>query len=139
MKKQSNPGPPDIERPAPPPAPPAVDEVTFGEVNDFVHDPDVGFEDLQGKCLELAAGFAALRAAYEQQKQNILGLGVRTGKIMINADALRQVLEALNGPGHLIRELQYTRNMPIGKPNPIDVLIGDYNQCAEAYNKQVGE
>ena len=37
-------------------------------------------------------------------------------KISVTAEALREVLVALNGPGHLIRELQATRN--------IDDLLG---------------
>ena len=47
-------------------------------------------------------------------------------KIPVDADALRQVLNALNGPGHYIRELQATRNLP-GSTNPINTLIDDYN------------
>lgn len=48
----------------------------------------------------------------------------------VNTEALRQVLEALNGPGHLIRELQSTRTIAklTAPPSPIDVLIEDYKQ-----------
>ena len=59
-------------------------------------------------------------------------------RVTVSADALRQLLEALNGPGYLIRELQYTRNIPIGEPNPIDVLVGEYNRQADEYNKNTG-
>lgn len=51
-------------------------------------------------------------------------------KIEVSADALRAVLQALNGPPHYIRELQCTRGLPqLGDmpPNPIDVLIAEYN------------
>ena len=48
----------------------------------------------------------------------------------VNTDALRQVLQALCGPGHYILELQATRSIAslTGSPSPIDVLIEDYKQ-----------
>lgn len=58
--------------------------------------------------------------------------------ITVNAEALRQVLLALNGSAHRIRELQATRNLPAGltggEMNPIDVLIQDFIR-AEAAEK----
>lgn len=57
--------------------------------------------------------------------------------VTVNADALRQVLVALTGPGHLIRELQFTRdNPPIMTGNPIDTLIRDYNAWAKERRDQ---
>ena len=57
--------------------------------------------------------------------------------ITVNASALRQVLYALNGPPHLIRELQATRDRPpIMKGNPIDYLIREFNSFAEKLNEQ---
>ena len=51
--------------------------------------------------------------------------------ITVNAEALRQVLAALTGPGHLIRELQFTRDKPpIMTGNPIDTLIHEYRDWA---------
>lgn len=47
-------------------------------------------------------------------------------KIPVDAEALRRVLSALDGPPHYIRELQVTRNLP-GNNNPINTLIDDYN------------
>ena len=47
-------------------------------------------------------------------------------KVSVDAAALRQILVALNGPGHHIRELQATRNLP-GVQNPIDKIIQDFN------------
>lgn len=47
-------------------------------------------------------------------------------KISVDADALYRVLNALNGPGHYIRELQVTRG-PLFE-NPIDKLITQYNE-----------
>jgi len=41
---------------------------------------------------------------------------------VVDADALRRILNALNGPSHYIRELQVTRNLPGSEPNPIDVI-----------------
>lgn len=48
----------------------------------------------------------------------------------VNTEALRQVLQALSGPGHYIRELQATRSIAslTGSPSPIDVLIEDYKR-----------
>lgn len=48
--------------------------------------------------------------------------------ISVDASALFQVLNALNDGGHLIRELQATRDKPpILTGNPIDRLIEQYN------------
>lgn len=54
-------------------------------------------------------------------------------KVEVSADALRQVLEALNGPSHYIRELQVTRTLQ-GYENPINVLVKEYN--AEAAKRK---
>jgi hypothetical protein len=56
--------------------------------------------------------------------------------ITVDADALRQVLQALIGPSHHIRELQATRSLhKLGHPNPIDILIENYEA---AIAKQTG-
>lgn len=55
-------------------------------------------------------------------------------KVLVDAEALRQVLDALNGPGHYIRELQVTRNLP-GNNNPINTLVEQYNAFADEHNK----
>ena len=47
-------------------------------------------------------------------------------KITVSAKALYEILQALVGPGHYIREIQATRNLP-GFENPIDTLIAEYN------------
>jgi len=44
---------------------------------------------------------------------------------VVDADALHHLLNAISGPGHHIRELQVTRNLPLlpgQSPNPIDVI-----------------
>jgi len=46
----------------------------------------------------------------------------------VDAEALYQVLQALSGPGHYIRELQATRSPLID--NPIDKLCNQYNEWA---------
>lgn len=54
--------------------------------------------------------------------------------IAVNADALRQVLNALNGPGHYIRELQVTRNLDElmeTTKNPINLLVKEFNDWAQ--------
>lgn len=44
--------------------------------------------------------------------------------ITVNADALRQVLSALVGPDHMIRELQAIRSLG---NSPIDKLVNEFN------------
>lgn len=55
-------------------------------------------------------------------------------KIEVSVAALFQVLEALNGPPHLIRELQATRGPMFD--NPIDTLIKEYNEVADKNRKE---
>jgi hypothetical protein len=57
----------------------------------------------------------------------------------VNADNLRRVLEALNGPSHLIRELQATRGPLVGDDNPINLLMEDYNKAATLHNRLKGK
>jgi hypothetical protein len=53
---------------------------------------------------------------------------VGRAQIIVDAVALRQVLEAITGPSHHIRELQATRSLhALGHPNPIDTLIDSFN------------
>lgn len=49
--------------------------------------------------------------------------------MVVDAKALRDVLSALIGPGHYIRELQATRSIAklTGVKNPIDVLLDQFN------------
>jgi len=56
--------------------------------------------------------------------------------VTVNAQALRTVLEALNGPSHLIRELQVIRNLS-GHECPINRLINEYNNALKEYNTDV--
>lgn len=50
-------------------------------------------------------------------------------KIQVSKSALRQVLLALDGPGHMIRELQITRGLPLaGDVNPIDKLLKEFKE-----------
>jgi hypothetical protein len=49
--------------------------------------------------------------------------------ITVDAEALKQILLALNGPGYMIRELQVTRGgatAGMSSNNPIDVLERQY-------------
>jgi len=47
--------------------------------------------------------------------------------IAVDADALRQVLQALIGPPHHARELQATRSLhKLGHANPIETLVEQY-------------
>ncbi len=51
-------------------------------------------------------------------------------RIEVDAEALRMVLVALNGPGHYIRELQVTRG-PLFD-NPIDKLTVEFNAWTDS-------
>lgn len=52
--------------------------------------------------------------------------------VTVDAKALRDILYALTGPGHYIRELQATRSIAklTGVKNPIDVLLDQFNAQA---------
>ena len=56
-------------------------------------------------------------------------------KVTVSADALHQLLTALNGPDYLIRELQAIRTLGSG---PIDTLIKEYNAALTAYTRTHG-
>jgi hypothetical protein len=50
-----------------------------------------------------------------------------TQTVEVDAEALGEVLQALVGPGHLIRELQVIRGLPAGD-DPLTTLIDQYNE-----------
>lgn len=57
--------------------------------------------------------------------------------VTVNAQALRAVLTALNGPGHHIRELQATRSLSKisgVEENPINILVDEFNAAVNAFN-----
>lgn len=54
--------------------------------------------------------------------------------IVVSRGALIQVLTAINGPSHLIRELQVTRGFPLGPENPIDTLINEIDHQVTIFN-----
>lgn len=56
-------------------------------------------------------------------------------KVTVSAAALREVLMALNGPSHYIRELQATRGPLIGDNNPINILCDEFNAAVRAHNE----
>lgn len=58
-------------------------------------------------------------------------------KISVSALALRELLYALNGPSHLLRELQALRGPLVGDTNPINILLKEYN--SEMTGKLVAE
>ena len=53
-------------------------------------------------------------------------------KVTVSADALQQVLSALLGPDHYIRELQVIRS--ITDDSPINILVREYNEQVEQWN-----
>lgn len=52
--------------------------------------------------------------------------------VTVSAPALREVLRAVLGPSHLIRELQVTLSLP---DNPIITLINEYSAAAETHQE----
>jgi len=57
--------------------------------------------------------------------------------VTVNAAALRQLLEAVMGPAHLIRELRVIQELhqkKLSPPDPITILVEEYNAAAEAHN-----
>ena len=54
-------------------------------------------------------------------------------KITVDAQALRELLQALVGPEHLIRELQTIRDIQ-GDDSPINKLLSDYNGAVSEGN-----
>ena len=60
-------------------------------------------------------------------------------KIEVSIDPLRRILEALNGPAHLIRELQVTRGPLVGDDNPINLLVDEFNQEIKLINESYKE
>lgn len=59
-------------------------------------------------------------------------------KITVNTAALRQILEALVGPGVVLRELQATRRMG-GDAHPINILVKEFDAEYRAYTEQENE
>lgn len=56
-----------------------------------------------------------------------------TESITVSRAALYEVLHALVGPPHYIRELQATRSLHfLGHPNPIETLIAEFEAAAKA-------
>jgi len=56
--------------------------------------------------------------------------------VTVAAEPLRQVLQALIGPGHLIRELQATRSLhALTNDNPIEILIQQFNASVNGVKK----
>lgn len=54
-------------------------------------------------------------------------------KVSVSAKALEELLRAVLGPPHYIRELQVTRGVP-GLPNCVDQLLLEYNAEVERLN-----
>lgn len=59
-----------------------------------------------------------------------------TLKVSVSAEALREVLVALSGPPHLVRELQVLANSALFPDSPINVLLREFNEFAESHNKE---
>jgi hypothetical protein len=70
---------------------------------------------------------SALRMMDEAEDESEQKAAEQKGKMLVDAAALRQVLQALNGPGHHIRELQVCRGLP---DSPIEKLVAEFNAQA---------
>lgn len=55
-----------------------------------------------------------------------------TPTITVDAEALRQILQALIGPPHHIRELQVLRSLP---DSPITTLVSAYQEWCDQQEK----
>lgn len=112
----------------------------------FVEDgrlPLAVVEEQRSKALHhIITSAAALANWYAARtgESNIMrpGIDPPKPKIPVSKDALREVLSALVGPSHHIRELQATRGevyqLAAGRENPIDVVLREYNTWAEEQN-----
>jgi hypothetical protein len=57
-------------------------------------------------------------------------------KVTVSAAPLRELLEALIGPGHLVRELQAIAS--VAPDSPLPILVKEFNQAVEEWNKTHG-
>jgi len=61
-------------------------------------------------------------------------------QVTVSASALQELLQALNGPPHIIRELIATRGLgAFNVKNPIDTLCDEYNAAVEQHNKRLSD
>ncbi len=71
---------------------------------------------------------AGLLASLAAKDAEIARLKAPEGKISVSAEPLRQVLQALVGAPHMVRELQATREpVTLFADNPINALIAEFN------------
>ena len=54
-------------------------------------------------------------------------------RVEVNASALREILQALNGPDYLIRELQVIQEIQ-GNASPINILTHEFNAAVDVHN-----
>lgn len=50
-------------------------------------------------------------------------------KLLVSADPFRELLMALNSSGPELRELQALRGPLVGESNPINILVGEFNDA----------
>ena len=89
---------------------------------------------------------ADVRQAMREMACDLIALLAQTAdkdaeRVSVDAEALHQILTALNSVhGHLIRELQATRDKPpFLTGNPIDKLIAEYNAAIAQQADQSGK
>lgn len=70
------------------------------------------------------------------EREGAFVIAVEAPMVSVDAASLRQVLLALQGPPHLIRELQAIRSLP---GSSIDVLIYQFNAWAESPRTAVND
>lgn len=111
---------------------PGITDITFDRANFKI--------DLTKNTTHLQGGVAKAEIPDEVLVPIELDKDGLPASMTVTRKALAQVLSAINGPGHWIRELQATRNLPPGlvsEPNPINVLFEDYKKFEDQLPKAV--
>jgi hypothetical protein len=103
----------------------AVRAKVLAEVDDVVSEVMREADD-NSESAEGIGAFRCLKAIRALAKEAAVEAPSDTETIVVDRVALRQVLEALTGPSHLIRELQVTVGSVLFE-NPITKLVEQYN------------
>lgn len=110
----------------PAPSPPAAGLAEWIEpvaLSSCGHVYDAGWRDGVAEAKRLNS-----RAALSAQQSAPATTPKHAGKLLVSAEPLRQVLNALVSAPHMIRELQATREpVALFSDNPINVLIAEFN------------
>lgn len=95
--------------------------VTQAEI-DACYVPDTPIEIILNEVLDA-----------QTKKEGVVGDKAKPNTVTVDADALAQILSAINGPSYLVRELQAIRSLG---DSPIDLLIKQYNEQMNTSGKE---